>query len=569
MQSVTIKRSVVALLIGIICCQSLALAEADQSSLSTDKNSDDPCAQHTSQIVGTVIGGLLGGLLGKQIGKGNGKKVATAIGALGGLTLGNYIGSEMDRRKCELSKIAQKNNIDMVVSDLNMPAEQNGNAGNSSSGGSERVGMSVSIEDRASTENISDASGGESLGNAALSTQFGSGSDILNSKAEGYFREIANQYALPFRPDAIPQGASQEQIGEVQGLRKKRLLILGHTDDTGNSRLNADLSERRAKNVARLFSEAGIPISQIFYQGSGETQPVADNRSEAGRAKNRRVEIVDLTDEPAFQKYLASRTTNAHFYRITPVAVASSIVGQNAPIAKPQKPVKSEAVKQVVQSDKSTVKTRSGGGMASTSKNIVKGSTIDGGAYNFGGHPMGNQAAPIDIGKLVTAKSTFNFISPAMADDLPMARSCNDDRPRVANPVKALQSNQAYHVAEYLPNLYDTSWSDNVNGNLVALTHVAVLRDGAAPARKPTLLIYKASHGKPGANAKADYSGSAEVNTYQGETALLYRVFGNGPIKCLDIIIPREHPTQANNSNLYYLVGGTRMVAAFNPKIAK
>jgi outer membrane protein OmpA-like peptidoglycan-associated protein len=573
MKLIQFKRSVLAVLISGISFQALS-APYDQAYPPNEQgNADDPCARSTAQVTGAVLGALIGGFLGNKVGTGNGKKLATAVGVLGGLALGNYIGSELDRRKCEVSKIAKKNNLEVVMVDLSTPSEQSaGDSGASQSRANDRVGMSISIEDRPSANGVSDISGGDAMGNAASSTQFQSGSDTLNPQAEGYFREIAAEYALPFRADAIPQGSSQEQVTAVQGLRQKRLLILGHTDDTGNSRLNADLSEHRAKNVARLFGEAGVPVSQIFYQGSGETQPIADNRTEAGRAKNRRVEIVDLSDEAAFQKYLANRTTNANFYRVTSLPDTSTEAGASGEGKSLPKSVASDPAPKVVQSNppaKAMPHTSAHSAKPAAAQGTPLASLTEANGYDFGGKPVGREMAALDIGKLVTPKSAFNLISSANAGDLPMARSCNDDRPRLSNAVKGLQSNQEYHVSEYLPNLYDTSWVDKVNGNLVALTHVAVLRDGASPAKKPTVLIYKASHGNPGANAKADYSALADVNTYQGEIGLLYRVFVDGPIKCMDIVIPRDKPDQAKNSSFYYQSGATRMVAAFNPQIAK
>ena len=582
MHSISLKRSIVAILVSGITCQSMAAPNPDQPYPSTDqRRADDPCAKNNAQAAGAMLGAVLGGLLGNQIGKGNGKKWATAVGALGGLALGNYIGSELDRRKCELSKIAKNNNLDVVMSDLTVPQEPDGNSHPRADSVNARVGISMSIADQPSGDGASDVAGGDAIGNAALSTQFQSGSDVLSNRAEGYFREIAAQYAMPFRADALAPNASQDHVNALQGLRQKRLLILGHTDDTGNSRLNADLSEHRARNVARLFGEAGVPVSQIYYQGSGETQPVADNRSAEGRSKNRRVEIVDLSDEATFQKYLASRSTNPNFYRVTAAtAIAQSSAPDEEP-ARPPRPVKAAPLAPPAsagarQPARIAARAEPAPAAAQAAVRHAPSASRTGAAaapalagYDFGGAPAGTQATAIDIGKLVTPARSFNFISPAVADDLPMAHSCGDDRPRVANAVKALQTNQEYRVGEYLPNLYDTSWADRVNGNLVALTHVAVLRDGAAPARKPTVMIFKASRGKPAADARPDYSAVADVNTYQGETGLLYRVFVNGPIKCIDLVIPRDRPAMATNSNLYYQVGATRMMAAFNPKIAK
>jgi len=413
------------------------------------------------------------------------------------------------------------------------------------------------------------------LGNAALSTQFRSGSDALTSEAEGYFREIATQYAFSFDNNTLPQGASPDQAQAVQGLRQKRILIVGHTDDTGNSRLNADLSEQRARNVARLFADAGVPAVQVFFQGSGETQPIADNRTETGRARNRRVEIVDLPDEQAFQRYLDSRIANTRFYRVTdPLSPPAVAMADKPPKSAPPAPGTPPLDKTAVRASRPTMAGSVNMPMAQAKGALapaVRQSAAQAapGGYDFGGVPAVQKVVAIDIGRPLAAKSGFNIISPAVADDMPSARSCTEDRPRYANAVKELQGNREYHVSQYMPNLYDTSWTDTVNGNLVALTHVAVLRDGAAPARNPTVLIYKASHGKPNQGSKADFNAVAHVNTYPGERGLLYRVFVNGPIQCIDLVLPRDQSAQAANSNLYYQAGGTKMVATYNPKIVK
>jgi outer membrane protein OmpA-like peptidoglycan-associated protein len=66
----------------------------------------------------------------------------------------------------------------------------------------------------------------------------------------------------------------------------------GHTDSIGSDAYNQRLSERRAKTVADELTRDGISASRMTVRGYGERKPVADNSTEAGRARNRRVEIV-------------------------------------------------------------------------------------------------------------------------------------------------------------------------------------------------------------------------------------------------------------------------------------
>ncbi|GAA0738899.1 OmpA family protein [Sphingomonas japonica] len=67
--------------------------------------------------------------------------------------------------------------------------------------------------------------------------------------------------------------------------------VYGHTDSTGSDAYNQGLSERRASSVANYLTSRGVSSARLGTRGFGETQPVASNDTEAGRAENRRVEI--------------------------------------------------------------------------------------------------------------------------------------------------------------------------------------------------------------------------------------------------------------------------------------
>jgi outer membrane protein OmpA-like peptidoglycan-associated protein len=68
--------------------------------------------------------------------------------------------------------------------------------------------------------------------------------------------------------------------------------VVGHTDSDGDAGYNQELSERRASAVAGVLLDAGVPAQRIRTLGLGESQPVASNLNAAGKAQNRRVEIV-------------------------------------------------------------------------------------------------------------------------------------------------------------------------------------------------------------------------------------------------------------------------------------
>ena len=70
--------------------------------------------------------------------------------------------------------------------------------------------------------------------------------------------------------------------------------VLGHTDDRGTAAYNYDLSQRRAAAVSSVLIGSGVPATRIQTIGRGFDQPVASNLTDAGRAQNRRVDIVIL-----------------------------------------------------------------------------------------------------------------------------------------------------------------------------------------------------------------------------------------------------------------------------------
>ena len=69
------------------------------------------------------------------------------------------------------------------------------------------------------------------------------------------------------------------------------MIAVGHTDSVGTDAYNQKLSVRRAEAVKTYLASKGVQKNRIYTEGKGEKQPVADNKTSAGRAKNRRVEV--------------------------------------------------------------------------------------------------------------------------------------------------------------------------------------------------------------------------------------------------------------------------------------
>jgi OOP family OmpA-OmpF porin len=79
--------------------------------------------------------------------------------------------------------------------------------------------------------------------------------------------------------------------GKLRGVNLEVIIVVGHTDSVGSAAANQRLSVRRAEAVKKYLVEKGIEPNRIYTEGKGATQPIADNKTAEGRAKNRRVEV--------------------------------------------------------------------------------------------------------------------------------------------------------------------------------------------------------------------------------------------------------------------------------------
>jgi OOP family OmpA-OmpF porin len=80
-------------------------------------------------------------------------------------------------------------------------------------------------------------------------------------------------------------------VGQIKSLALEVIIATGHTDSVGTDAYNQKLSVRRADAVKKHLVSKGIAANRIQIEGKGESQPVADNKTDDGRAKNRRVQI--------------------------------------------------------------------------------------------------------------------------------------------------------------------------------------------------------------------------------------------------------------------------------------
>jgi OOP family OmpA-OmpF porin len=90
-----------------------------------------------------------------------------------------------------------------------------------------------------------------------------------------------------------PEGRAKldDLVSKMSGLNLEVVIAVGHTDSIGTDAYNQRLSVRRAEAVKSYLVSKGVERNRVYTEGKGEKQPVADNKTAEGRAKNRRVEI--------------------------------------------------------------------------------------------------------------------------------------------------------------------------------------------------------------------------------------------------------------------------------------
>jgi outer membrane protein OmpA-like peptidoglycan-associated protein len=100
----------------------------------------------------------------------------------------------------------------------------------------------------------------------------------------------------------LKDGSNRVMVAALEMIKAhpdKRILVAGYTDNVGAPDSNLKLSKARAEAVRDwLIDASGMPATQFAIQGYGDTRPLADNETGAGRAKNRRVEITLVPDAP-------------------------------------------------------------------------------------------------------------------------------------------------------------------------------------------------------------------------------------------------------------------------------
>lgn len=479
-------------------------------------------------VIGCAIGTGLGALIGNYLG---GKK-GMAYGAAAGAAIGCTVGYDFQKKREALEALAKTENLDIqftsISSSTNADDQQNNlliSANNKTMSKEEQekyanyqvVGMAATIS-------------------SADEMMFNSGSAEATTKARQKLQKLATIYK-----------DSQQNI-----------LITGHTDATGSESLNQTLSEARARYVATLFHQAGIPTERLFFQGAGESQPVAVNTNEEGKAKNRRVEIVEIDGKPdQLLAYSNKQKTNLSYLsrrsQDKVASVKSSEAGQKSTA------VVSKESSQIAMSQSEMVQ-------------LIRPSNQQKALVDFGGQKMTEPST--NFAQLVGVKkeSGFALFSSAYASEISNL-NCAVEGPRVDGDVKSLATGerynrQDYNTADYLPGMNGTVWVSKVNGHYIGLSPVAVVKDSGTAVSAPTVNIWK---NYKGASKEApSYQLSSHVETYYGDRGLLYRVFTtdkDSPVRCMDVVMPVDRSTTAIAGKLYYEKNKTVYEAGFEPRL--
>ena len=478
--------------------------------------------------LGCVGGALLGGVIGAAV---SGEKGALK-GAAIGLAAGCVAGYAWEEHEKELRRLAEEENmrieIERVYAQQGAELQQRRTEQQQASSPQQEpqtVGLVAQVADEAMFN----------VGSAELTT---AGQRQLDKLAALFFKN-----------------RQQEEQ------KKAPVLVIGHTDATGDAAFNQQLSEQRARQVVEILARQGIAREHLYYQGAGAGRPLADNNTEAGRAANRRVELVELQDDQVLAQRIAAEQQNPRY-----IQHGTSVVGQS----KSSVPLKSAAPK-TNKSPATTPTTAKTSGtkpvatVAKPNKTSKKKSAIAASAIDFGGKPASSQWELIASFK-PDYSAGFGLISSAIANEAPLA-SCSQDAPRVIGEVKNLAGKavEQHKTTEYLPGMNGKVWAAKVNGHVVYINPVAVLKEDAQLAQQPTIAVTE--HYDQG-QRKITARYPAVATTYKGKDNLLMRVFiedPQAPMQCLDILLPYGGP-QAQQGALYYDKVDQEFVADYAPR---
>lgn len=472
-------------------------------------------AKHGMEIlcgVGAVGGAIIGAKLGGEAHRTAGILIG---GGLGG-ALGCYAGSIWEAKMKALDQIARDEKMSIEVQPLNLetPAANTTNTDG---------GLVALVQDE---------------------SMFTSGSAQLSVAGKRQTQKLAQAFA--------------QKSGDGKGADQRRFLVVGHTDATGSASFNQKLSEQRARTVGQVFKDAGVSAERIYYQGAGSSRPIADNGTVDGRSSNRRVEISEMNSEDVLVKRVQAESSNAKY-----ATYSAGAPTKPATSAKAAANTQSKAPVVASKPAKTPAKTPPSPTPASVPAKAEE-APASLALVNFGGVPAAKEES---ITSAIQPKSGgFALVASAQASNLPF-QSCEADAPRETGKVLSLATGKPlieYKTYEYMAGYNNRVWAERVNGNLLTITPVSILKENAAIDRQPILEVVKNYDAGNRTSLKAI---QGVANTYEGETQVLYRVFATdpkAPVSCIDVVFEKNAP-QATKGQVFYPRGESAYVAKFVP----
>jgi outer membrane protein OmpA-like peptidoglycan-associated protein len=223
-------------LTGIKKILSITLALTMVITLSNCKSIQNANNAQKGGVIGAAGGAVIGAIIGNNVGKGGNGELGAVIGGVVGGTAGVLIGRKMDK---------QAQQIEQEIPGAEV----------------ERVDDAIVV--------------------------------TFNDEEGGGIHFDTNKYNI--------DAQSQETLNRLSNILKEftdtNVLVVGHTDSAGAADYNMTLSKNRAYAVHNYVVNQGINSSRLTVNWFGEEQPISDNTTAAGRAKNRRVNIVILPNE--------------------------------------------------------------------------------------------------------------------------------------------------------------------------------------------------------------------------------------------------------------------------------
>lgn len=444
--------------------------------------------------IGCTAGALLGAVIGHKLDKKSGAIVGGAVGALVGCGIGHYL----DEREKKLAELAKQNEMKTSFERVSIDAEKG------------------TTFNRNATENVVASA-------VSISTEqplFDTDKAVITDPAQ-----LARLRA--FLTGYLTTLDSQSKI-----------YVVGHTDATGSASHNQQLSEQRARFIAEQLVALGARQEQLFYEGVGENQPIANNDSDSGRASNRRFELHDvLTSDKANPVSVSQISTisTAKKQRLDNVLNSVSVN------SKPKVSNVSVASKPASKTKKATQ---------------TKEASARQDPLGLGGMPLDQFQFDL-IAKLGVAEQERGLFSKAYASDLPV-QSCAFAEPVVQSKLRSYNGQEIVtaNVSDSLPNLYGTMWWAKVNDTGVALGPVGIAKESMQPTRQPVFNFYR---NYKGGNASPDFAVPVSVETYRGQDAVLVRMYAkveNTPFRCSDVVFSTKGESRTKTTGVIYADNG-------------